>query len=328
MHELNNSWTMWIHYPYDNNWGINSYKKITNFSTLEDSIMLIENINKELIEKSMMFFMKENIKPLWEDSNNINGGFNNSWHQALKTISLYTKYLPKKNSFASLGCVLQPHNIGDIEDVIRFGTKISWFTSLVPIHVTNQSKPRGFQSFDQNLRFNIDEYKIVDELIEKVRKMKNNGFLLYDSDQYLDDIKRFVKGEKVTWRKKNKNICDSPNLYFALLPNAEVAPCCDFRIDKSYPAYAKNFPDQYYSKTFRKEIKKVTKACDGCMYGSYPEMSIAMRFMRAKIQRLGNFFSNPPEKNWPLSYEEILDIATEIRLENRSRLKSREVIFS
>ena len=75
MHKLNNSWTMWIHYPYDNNWGINSYKKITNFSTLEDAIVLIENINKELIEKSMMFFMKENIKPLWEDSNNINGGF-------------------------------------------------------------------------------------------------------------------------------------------------------------------------------------------------------------------------------------------------------------
>ena len=268
----------------------------------------------------------DSLKPNIQD--HINGGFNKSWHQALKTISLYTKYLPKKDSFASLGCVLQPYNIGDIEDVIKFGTEISWFTSLVPVHVTEQKNPRGFQSFNQDLRFNINEYKSVDKLIERVRKMKGEGYLLYDSDQYLDDIKRYIKGEKTTWRKKNKNICDSPNLYFALLPNAEVAPCCDFRIDKSYPAFSENFPEHYYSKAFRTEVKKVTENCDGCMYGSYPEISIAMRFMSAKIQRLGNFFSNPPKKNWPLEYEEILDIANKIREENRIRPKSRKKIFS
>ena len=92
MHKLNNIWTMWIHYPYDNNWGINSYKKITNFSTLEDSIILIENINKELIEKSMIFFMKENIKPLWEDSNNINGGFI-SYKLNIDNVYIYFKKL-------------------------------------------------------------------------------------------------------------------------------------------------------------------------------------------------------------------------------------------
>lgn len=92
MHKLNNNWTLWIHYPYDNNWGINSYKKITNFSTLEDGIVLIENINKELIEKSMMFFMKENIKPLWEDSNNINGGFI-SYKLNIDNVYIYFKKL-------------------------------------------------------------------------------------------------------------------------------------------------------------------------------------------------------------------------------------------
>jgi len=253
----------------------------------------------------------------------INGGFNNTWHQALKAISLYTKYLPKKDSFASLGCVLQPYNMGDIEDVIKFGTEISWFTSLVPVHVTNQKTPRGFQTFDQNLRFRTSEYPIVDSIIERVRKMKQEGYLLYDSNQYLDDIKKYIRNEPITWRKKNKNICDSPNLYFALLPNAEVAPCCDFRIEKSYPAYSEDFPKQYYSKEFRNEVKKVTSVCNGCMYGSYPEMTISMRFMAAKIQRIGNFFSNPPEKNWPIEYEELLEIAMRIREEKRNRPESR-----
>ena len=237
---------------------------------------------------------------------------------------LFTKYLPNEGSFASLGCVLQPYNISDVEDVIRFGSKISWFTSLVPVHVTEQNIPRGFQTFDKDLYFKNDEYDKVDKVIERVRQMKKEGFLLYDSDQYLDDIKRFVRGEKTTWRSKNKDICDSPNLYFALLPNAEVAPCCDFRIDKSYPAYSKEFPKQYYSKDFRREVKKVTSACDGCMYGSYPEMTISARFMSAKLQRIGNFFTKPPKKNWPLDYEELLDIAKKIKNEQRERPPSRK----
>ena len=53
----------------------------------------------------------------------INGGFNKSWHQALKAISVFSKYLPKETSFI-LGRGLRTDNIGDVEDVIRFGTEI------------------------------------------------------------------------------------------------------------------------------------------------------------------------------------------------------------
>ena len=59
------------------------------------------------------------------------------------------------------------------------------------------------------------------------------------------------------------------------------------------------------------------------MYGSYPEMTIAMRFLAAKIQRIGNFFTKPPKKNWPLSYDDLLEIADQILTEKRERLPSR-----
>ena len=156
------------------------------------------------------------MNPIEQDK--INGGFNNSWHKALKTISLFTKYLPSKGSFASLGCVLQPHNLGDIEDVIKFGSAISWHTSLVPVHVSSYANPKGFRTFDRNLKFKKNEIYKVEILLKKVRAMRDAGYLLYDSDQYLDDIFRFIKDENsITWRKKNNNICDSPNLYFSIL---------------------------------------------------------------------------------------------------------------
>jgi len=265
----------------------------------------------------------DSLQPAMQDK--INGEFSESWHQALKAMALFTKYLPKEESFASLGCVLQPQNMSDIEDVVRFGSAISWFTSLVPVHVSDYARPRGFRSFDHTLRFRKDEFPVVDAVIERVRAMRKDGFLLFDSDQYLDDIMRFVRDEPVTWRSHNDNVCDTPNLYFALLPNGEFAPCCDHRLGNSYPAYESSFPKIYRSKAWRDEVAQVTRACGGCMYGSYPEMTISMRYMAAKFQRIGTFLTSPPEKNWPLTYEQLLELAERIRGESRDRPHSRPV---
>ena len=148
--------------------------------------------------------------------------------------------------------------------------------------------------------------------------MRKQGYLLYDSDQYLDDMKRFIRNDKTSWRDKNNGVCDSPNLYFALLPNGEFSPCCDFRLNNSYPAYAPEFPKIYKDIAFREEVRQITSACQGCMYGSYPEMTIAMRFMAAKLQRVRTFLTKPPKKYWPFEYEELLDIARHIAAEENT----------
>lgn len=236
-------------------------------------------------------------------------------------MSYFSQYLSKDNSFASLGCVLQRDNLRDIEDVIRFGTKISWYTSLVPIHISNTFHPLGFRTYDQTLRFTSSEFPKVDTVIERVKDMRDEGYLLYDSDQYLDDIKRFVRNEPTTWRSKNKGVCDSPNLYFAILPNGDFAPCCDWRLPGAVHTYAKDFPNIYHDSVFRRDVYAITSACSGCMYGSYPEMTISMRFWKAKLQRIKTFVTNPPPKNWPLTYDSMIQTAQEILTEKRSRTR-------
>jgi len=253
----------------------------------------------------------DTLKPSLQDE--INGGFSKSWHRALKAISLFTKYLPKDDSFSSLGCVLQPRNINDVKKVIKFGTSISWFTSLVPAHVTDYLHPRGFRTFDQSLKFKELNYRDVDLVLDEIKKMKKENYLLYDSDQYLNDIKKFIRGEPVTWRQKNNNTCDSPNLYFAVLPNGDFAPCCDYRLTHNYPTYNRKFPDIYKNINWRNEVNNVVRKCDGCMYGSYPEITISFRYFMASIQRIRNFITKPPTKTkWPLEYDELLHIARDI----------------
>jgi len=254
----------------------------------------------------------DSLRPSVQDE--INGDFDKSWHRAIKTISVFTQCLPKESSFAALGCVLQKDNLNDVEQVIRFGTKIGWFTSLVPIHVTPKHKPMNFRSFDPSGTIPAEDFSKVDSLIERIRAMKKQGFFLYDSDQYLDDIKRFVKNEPTTWRQKNQGSCDSPNLYFAILPNGDFAPCCDHRLKKShFSTFDRNFVSSFKQRLVHAETNEIAKSCSGCMYGSYPEMTISMRFWAATLDRIKLFLTSPPQKPWPLSYDEILDMAEQIR---------------
>lgn len=258
---------------------------------------------------------------LWPgNQDDINGGYAKSWYDALRAMAAFTKYLPKEGSFASLGCVLQRDNLGDVEDLIRFGTEISWFTSLVPIHVTTLDNPMNFRTFDQKMWWKAEDLPYVNALIERVRAMRNEGYLLYDGDHYLDDIKCFAAQQPTTWRRKNGNVCDSPNLYFTVLPNGEFAPCCDHRIGSHVRVYDRAFPSVYRSKAFRDEVFKTTSGCSGCMYGSYPEMTISMRFLAAKWDRMKLFLAAPPKKKWPVSYEQMLTIAERIRNEKRDRV--------
>ena len=70
---LNNYWTLWIHLPHDTNWNIDSYKKICSFRYLEQAIALINHIQENLVINCMLFIMREDIKPIWEDEKNKNG---------------------------------------------------------------------------------------------------------------------------------------------------------------------------------------------------------------------------------------------------------------
>jgi hypothetical protein len=74
MYNLNNNWTCWIHYQNDNIWTLDRYQNITTLVTLKDAVLFIENLDEDIIKKSMLFFMKDSILPLWESEDNINGG--------------------------------------------------------------------------------------------------------------------------------------------------------------------------------------------------------------------------------------------------------------
>jgi hypothetical protein len=73
-HKLNSRWNLWAHIPSDSDWSKKSYKLIHKFTTLEETIAIIESLPEALIKNCMLFIMRDGILPMWEDSKNRNGG--------------------------------------------------------------------------------------------------------------------------------------------------------------------------------------------------------------------------------------------------------------
>lgn len=71
-HITNNKWNIWFHRVDDRNWLIDSYNNIATIECLEEYKYYYDNI--KTFTSGMFFIMKDNIPPLWEDTNNINGG--------------------------------------------------------------------------------------------------------------------------------------------------------------------------------------------------------------------------------------------------------------
>ena len=69
---MSNNLTLWFHRVNNNNWDISSYKKIVEIKNLEDLFYTYKRINN--FTSGMFFLMKNTIKPVYEDENNINGG--------------------------------------------------------------------------------------------------------------------------------------------------------------------------------------------------------------------------------------------------------------
>jgi hypothetical protein len=106
-HELSQKWSLWAHLPHDTDWSINSYKKVYTTTTVEETIAITETLPPILVQNCMLFWMREGIKPTWEDPKNRAGGcfsykvINKTVYDSWKELTYFTlgNTLSKQSSF-------------------------------------------------------------------------------------------------------------------------------------------------------------------------------------------------------------------------------------
>jgi len=74
MDKLSSTWNLWCHKDIDS-WKINSFEKLFDINTVKDFWQLTNSWDKlGGVSNRYYFIMRENVKPIWEDKQNINGG--------------------------------------------------------------------------------------------------------------------------------------------------------------------------------------------------------------------------------------------------------------
>lgn len=101
--ELNSKWTLWFHSLSENKWDLSSYIKLCYITNIEEFWSVFNNIN---IKTGMLFLMKDNIPPMWESKENIDGG---SWSFMINENSKVEDIFLSICS-GVLGCNLLPEN--------------------------------------------------------------------------------------------------------------------------------------------------------------------------------------------------------------------------
>jgi MoaA/NifB/PqqE/SkfB family radical SAM enzyme len=257
----------------------------------------------------------DSLVPALQDE--INGGFENTWLEAIEKVSYVNQIFPS-DAFCAFGCVLAPSNIEQIVPIVKFATEIGWWVSLAPAHQSPVHEPRSFATYDEKMVFHPDQYSRVRAVLDEVKEMKRAGYNLYDSDEYIEDIYRYVTKNPIRWRRRNDNSCDAPNLYFAIQPNGDMAVCCDYRFEEKISTYSADFPRLYKGKAMFPEAYKTTAACSGCMYGSFPEISISARYYKPLIERAFLFLKSPVNSQLkPLTVTELTELAQRKYLEGQ-----------
>lgn len=100
------SWTLYFHEPEDKSWTPDSYKRICSIGTWEALGTVLREMGSHRTVNGMMFAMRGDTSPLWENKANIRGGSYCIKVSRKAAAEAYQRYL----AAAALGVVTDPEN--------------------------------------------------------------------------------------------------------------------------------------------------------------------------------------------------------------------------
>lgn len=86
-YKFNETYTLWSHEVYGKDWSINGYVKMCVISSVQDFWRVFNHMDKLQHRLLHFYLMKNNIEPIWECKENLNGGtlsFKIGCYQSLK----------------------------------------------------------------------------------------------------------------------------------------------------------------------------------------------------------------------------------------------------
>ncbi len=233
-------------------------------------------------------------------------GQKNSWHKIIESIARFSQILPSHGTLLGINTVVCRQNLREIPDIIKFVTRIGFYSSLIPVHLAPVSRDEFIirkQSAD--FAFKENDFYEIDRIYRQVIAMKKKGYNVYNSYKFLRNSPDFLKGKRINWH------CDSPHLYFAISPSGNFLPCVD--IKSSTSMLQEGFVNLYNSREFKSALEEKVKKCQGCFYPCWSEITYLCRNPLVLAERIILGIKTSFVKRKPVTLEECLKIIEDIK---------------
>ena len=229
-----------------------------------------------------------------------------SWDKTIRALALFSRLLPKIGNMTGVNTVVSRLNISEIPGIIKFVSALGFYSSLIPVHLT-QSESADFivRAEGDEFRFHKEDHALIDTVYASVVRMKKQGYNVHNSTRFLKLSPVFLKYGRVNWA------CDSPNLYFSISPQGYFLPCVDLKGQKSM--LDDDFLEVFASAEFKKSVRRQVTTCPGCFYACYPEVSFFCRNPLTTLERIIQGYRISQTARIPLSYEDSLELARKIK---------------
>jgi len=165
-------------------------------------------------------------------------------------------YLVKKG-FTDLraNIVVGKNNIQDIPRIVKYLSEKGIYSSLTPVHV-GKEKFWQYRCPSSNLQLRPCDKKEVDKTFDELLRMKKEGALIANSEQFIIDWSKYAIG--TSWR------CRVPPVLW--IDSDGKMMCCNDIRGRTSSLSIFNLKDKVKYKRFIELIKKDAKKCPGCFY--------------------------------------------------------------
>jgi MoaA/NifB/PqqE/SkfB family radical SAM enzyme len=265
--------------------------------------------SEEMIKSACQAGMREvtlSLNSLEPDRQDALTGQKGSWHKIIEAIANFSRILPARGTLLGINTVVYQQNLKELPNIVKFVTACGFYSSLIPVHVTNQDNNDFIiRKSDPGLLFSEKDFDEIDLTYKKVIDMKKNGYHIYNSYKFLRESPTFLKGKRINWN------CDSPYLYFSISSSGKFLPCVDIKTNISILDHG--FYALYNSEKFKAQIEEMVKKCPGCFYACYPEMTYFCRDLKTTLDRLWEGGKVMKAVRKPINYADLIRLIEKIR---------------
>jgi MoaA/NifB/PqqE/SkfB family radical SAM enzyme len=176
-----------------------------------------------------------------------------------------------------------PLNLSEIPALVRFFDQMGVSSVVNPVNVPAESGPALLAASDDQLSPAALPVEEVDRVYHLLREMKSRGSGLLISDRFLRDSAEYLKTGHYRWN------CHAGRSYFTVFSGGGFSICSD--MEPLANIMEPGFPERYRSADFRERMKRDRRACAGCIYSCWRELSYLITDPRVMGERLGQALS-------------------------------------